>query len=133
MDGQGRIGAAVVAVVGDGLAAETSARYLAAAGVGTLRLIARLPPTDVVAGALRGSNPDLVLQHRPPPDDQDALAGCAAVVRFRVAARAAPELAVAGALAAARALRVLAQPSPEEDGGRARCLVVEPPDEPTFA
>ena len=37
--GQERLGASRAVIVGDGLAAETAARYLAAAGVGTLRLV----------------------------------------------------------------------------------------------
>ena len=39
VDGQARLGAARVAVVGGDLTAELGARYLAAAGIGRLRLV----------------------------------------------------------------------------------------------
>ena len=54
--------AATVVVAGDDLGAEVSARALAAAGVGTLRLVRRGgPPPEVVARAFSASNPDLTL------------------------------------------------------------------------
>ena len=89
-DGQQRLGAAVIAVAepGDGegdLAAEVAARYLAAAGVGTVRLIggvrsssagagasasaASAPAASPYASALRASNPDVVVEHRGWPAD----------------------------------------------------------------
>jgi hypothetical protein len=89
-DGQARIGAATVAVVGklagDDLACETAARCLAAAGVGRLRLLGRRPPEPAVIAALRASNPELALEQAAAwPSDGAAwmaeLAGCAAVVR----------------------------------------------------
>jgi len=66
-EGQERLAAASVAVAGqsDGdLAAEIAARYLAAAGVGTVRLIGQAPPDPDV---LRASNPDLTVQSLPWP------------------------------------------------------------------
>jgi molybdopterin/thiamine biosynthesis adenylyltransferase len=81
--GQERLVRARVALVGDGLAAETAARYLAAAGVGTLRLVgARGAALD---GALRGSNPDVVLEREARPSEGPAwlavFAGVDLVVR----------------------------------------------------
>jgi hypothetical protein len=82
--GQERLGAARAAVVGDGLAAETVARYLAAAGVGALRLIGGAA-TVAWDAALRGSNPDVVVEHAARPADGsawvEALEGVAIVVR----------------------------------------------------
>jgi hypothetical protein len=66
--GQERLGAARVAIVGGGLAAETAARYLAAAGVGALRLLGG-PARDAWDAALRGSNPDVALEHDDRPED----------------------------------------------------------------
>jgi hypothetical protein len=93
-DGQARIGAATVAVVGKlagplvngDLACETAARCLAAAGVGRLRLLGRRPPEPAIVAALRASNPELALEQAAAwPSDGAAwmaeLAGCAAVVR----------------------------------------------------
>jgi hypothetical protein len=81
--GQERLGAARAAIVGDGLAAETAARYLAAAGVGTLRLIGGAT-TGWVAD-LRGSNPEVAVEHEARPADgaawMEALVGVALVVR----------------------------------------------------
>ena len=80
--GQERLAAARVAIVGDGLAAETVARYLAAAGVGHLRLERGAEAWDE---SLRGSNPDVTLEHGPRPTDGrawlDFLEGIALVVR----------------------------------------------------
>ena len=82
--GQERLVAARAAIVGDGLAAETAARYLAAAGVGTLRLLGDAPTTAWDA-ELRASNPDVALEHAPRPTDgaawMEALAGVSIVVR----------------------------------------------------
>ena len=70
-DGQQRLAAAVVAVAsedGDDVSAEIAARYLAAAGVGTVRLISSpLNGENNGGGALlreglRASNPDVVVQ-----------------------------------------------------------------------
>jgi hypothetical protein len=89
-DGQARIAAAVVAVAAeaeDDVTAEVVARYLAAGGVGTLRLIGG---GDAIAAAtfeanLRASNPDAVIQARAWPADGDAwvaaLEGADLVVR----------------------------------------------------
>jgi hypothetical protein len=80
--GQERLLAARVAIVGRDLAAETAARYLAAAGVGTLRLVGGRRDWDA---ALTGSNPAVVLEHWPRPAQGpgwlEALAGAALVVR----------------------------------------------------
>jgi hypothetical protein len=80
--GQERLVAARAAVVGDGLAAETAARYLAAAGVGALRLLGGTTDWDE---ALRASNPDVALEHAARPADgaawMEALDGVALVVR----------------------------------------------------
>jgi adenylyltransferase/sulfurtransferase len=67
-DGQQRLIAARVVVAGGDGAAETAARYLAAAGVGALRLVA------AGDGArwdddLRGSNPKVVVEHHGWPRD----------------------------------------------------------------
>ena len=159
--GQERLLGARVAIVGRDLAAETAARYLAAAGVGTLRLVGGRREWDA---SLTGSNPAVALEHAPRPTqgpgwlealsgaslvvragfDDDAMlhaairlgipaitmradADAADVVSFRkhgpcphmpldvpvVAAVAAPDSAasvVAGTLAAAEALQVLAGP-----------------------
>jgi adenylyltransferase/sulfurtransferase len=67
-DGQERLVAARAAVVGDGLAAETAARYLAAAGVGALRLLSA-HGTETWDEALRGSNPAVVIERGPRPAD----------------------------------------------------------------
>jgi adenylyltransferase/sulfurtransferase len=66
--GQERLLAARAAIVGDGLCAETAARYLAAAGVGALRLLGS-PATLAWDAALRGSNPDVALEHAERPAD----------------------------------------------------------------
>jgi hypothetical protein len=83
--GQERLGAARVVVVGEGLAAETAARYLAAAGVGALRLVGRAAVTSDWDAPLRGSNPDVAIEHAPLPEDGaawlEALDGAAIVVR----------------------------------------------------
>jgi adenylyltransferase/sulfurtransferase len=80
--GQERLGAARAVIVGGGLCAETTARYLAAAGVGTLRLLGAPEAWDE---ALRGSNPDVAVEHAPRPADgagwMHALEGAAIVVR----------------------------------------------------
>jgi hypothetical protein len=82
--GQARLVAARAVVVGDGLAAETAARYLVAAGVGTLRL---LGPNATLAwdDDLRASNPAVALEHGPRPGDgaawMAALEDVAVVVR----------------------------------------------------
>jgi len=80
--GQERLGASRVAIVGRDLAAETAARYLAAAGVGTLRLVGGARAWD---DALRGSNPAVAIEHAPRPSQGpawlDALAGADLVVR----------------------------------------------------
>ena len=82
--GQERLAAARAAIVGEGLAAETAARYLAAAGVGTLRLLGGDATADWAA-ALRGSNPDVVLERGARPTDgaawMEALDGVAIVLR----------------------------------------------------
>src|SRR5450432_2955816 len=82
--GQERLGAARAVVVGDGLAAETAARYLAAAGVGALRIVGGEASLSWDA-ALRGSNPDVALEHAPRPADgaawMAALDGVAIVLR----------------------------------------------------
>jgi hypothetical protein len=82
--GQERLLAARAAIVGDGLAAETAARYLAAAGVGALRLLGSAA-TVAWDDALRGSNPDVALEHAARPADgaawMEALDGVAIVVR----------------------------------------------------
>ena len=83
-DGQARIVAATVAVVGDDLTAEVLARALGAAGVGTLRLVRRTALAPEVLAALAGSNPDLRVDTRAWPHGADwlaALEGCALVVR----------------------------------------------------
>jgi hypothetical protein len=67
--GQARVCAARVAIVGRDLAAETAARYLAAAGVGTLRLVGGRPEWDA---DLRGSNPAVVIEHEPRPSQGPA-------------------------------------------------------------
>ena len=81
-DGQERLARARAVIVGDGLAAETAARYLAAAGVGALRLLGAPEAWDE---ALRASSPDVALEHAPRPGDgagwMEALAGVAIVVR----------------------------------------------------
>jgi hypothetical protein len=83
-DGQARITAASVAVVGDDLTAEVLARALGAAGVGALRLVRRVPLSPDVVAALAGSNPDVVIETREWPSGPSwvaALDGCALVVR----------------------------------------------------
>jgi adenylyltransferase/sulfurtransferase len=85
--GQERLLAARAAIVGDGLAAETAARYLAAAGVGALRLVGGAVPgvTDGWDAFLRDSNPDVLVEHAPRPTDGAgwlaALDGVSIVVR----------------------------------------------------
>jgi sulfur-carrier protein adenylyltransferase/sulfurtransferase len=88
--GQERLAAARAVIVGDGLAAETAARYLAAAGVGTLRLLgdgagSRSRLNDAWDAELRGSNPDVAIEHAPRPTDgvawMEALEGVSIVVR----------------------------------------------------
>jgi hypothetical protein len=80
--GQERLLRARVAVVGAGLAAETAARYLAAAGVGTLRLVGDEGAWDE---ALRASHPEVALEHRGRPTAGagwlDALEAADVVVR----------------------------------------------------
>jgi molybdopterin/thiamine biosynthesis adenylyltransferase len=82
--GQQRLAAARVAVVAHGaaLAAETAARYLGAAGVGTLRLIGGAEPSG---DTLRASNPDLAVERRAWPADGQgwltALDGVTLIVR----------------------------------------------------
>jgi hypothetical protein len=80
--GQERLLGARVAIVGRDLAAETAARYLAAAGVGTLRLVGGRREWDA---SLEGSNPGVAIQHAPRPTQGaawlEALAGAALVVR----------------------------------------------------
>jgi molybdopterin/thiamine biosynthesis adenylyltransferase len=82
--GQERFARARVAVVGRGLAAEVVARYLAGAGVGTLRLLGGAAE-DAWDEALRGSNPAVALEHAARPSQGhgwlDALAGADLVVR----------------------------------------------------
>jgi hypothetical protein len=82
--GQERLVAARAAVVGDGLAAETAARYLAAAGVGALRLLSA-GGSETWDEALRGSNPDVAIERGPRPADGAAwlaaLDGVSIVVR----------------------------------------------------
>jgi len=82
--GQERLVAARAAVVGDGLAAETAARYLAAAGVGALRLLSARG-TEPWDEALRGSNPGVAIERGPRPADGAAwlaaLDGVSIVVR----------------------------------------------------
>lgn len=90
-DGQQRIAAAVVAVAAeseDDLIAEVAARYLAAAGVGTLRLVggvAAADPAGPFLTSLSASNPDVAIETRAWPADGDAwlaaLAGVGLVVR----------------------------------------------------
>ena len=61
-DGQERLAAATVAVAGEAagdLAVEIAARYLAAGGIGALRLIGAAEPG---AGVLRASNPDVAVE-----------------------------------------------------------------------
>ena len=84
--GQERLARARALIVGDGLAAEIVARYLAAAGVGTLRLVGG--PTDASGSwttALRGSNPDVIVERQARPTDGaawvKALEGVTIVVR----------------------------------------------------
>jgi hypothetical protein len=83
--GQERLGAARAAIVGDALAAEIVARYLAAAGVGALRLIGGGAAARGWEAALRGSNPDVAVEHVERPADgpgwMAALDGAAIVVR----------------------------------------------------
>ena len=75
-DGQERLAAATIAVAGDSdgdLAAEIAARYLAAGGVGTLRLVGA--GAAVGAEVLCASNPDVIVESVAWPDghaDADA-------------------------------------------------------------
>jgi hypothetical protein len=82
--GQERLVAACAVVVGDGLAAETAARYLVAAGVGALRLLGP-SATESWDEALRASNPAVALEHAARPGDgaawMAALEDVAVVVR----------------------------------------------------
>ncbi|HEV3030358.1 MAG TPA: hypothetical protein VG319_01890 [Polyangia bacterium] len=83
--GQERLGATRAAIVGDALAAEIVARYLAAAGVGALRLISDGTAARDWEAALRGSNPDVAVEHVARPADgpgwMAGLDGAAIVVR----------------------------------------------------
>ncbi|HVZ71195.1 MAG TPA: hypothetical protein VHJ20_02370 [Polyangia bacterium] len=69
-EGQDLLARARVAIVGPegSVAAETAARYLAAAGVGTLRLIGTKSSSGV-DGDLRGSNPDVVIEREARPSE----------------------------------------------------------------
>jgi hypothetical protein len=83
--GQERLCAARVAVVGAGLTAEVVARYLAAAGVGTMVMIGA-SDNPALEAAMRASNPAVTVAHQPWPgaDGDDwvaALEGAALVVR----------------------------------------------------
>ncbi len=90
-DGQQRINAATVAIAAEGpddLIAEVAARYLAAAGVGRLRLIGGDAEPPEFATALGASNPDVVLDARAWPKGEkagddwlEALTGVDLVVR----------------------------------------------------
>jgi len=74
-DGQQRINDATVAIAAerDDLAAETAARYLAAAGVGRVRLIGGDGAAQpAFADALRASNPEVVVDARAWPDGGQA-------------------------------------------------------------
>jgi hypothetical protein len=80
-DGQSRLGDACVAVVGRAgdLTAEIAARYLAAAGVGTLRVVGGDAAADAdldvdvdVDAALRASSPDVAIEHRAWPEAGEA-------------------------------------------------------------
>jgi hypothetical protein len=131
LEGQQRLALARVAVVGGDLTAEVSARYLAAAGVGTLVLIGSQNGDDGgVDAALRASNPDVVLEHRdwPGADGQAwmaALAGTAAIVRAGFGddpmLRAAARLGIPAVVARAEEARVdvlsfaNAQPAPDAE------------------
>ncbi|HEX4403954.1 MAG TPA: ThiF family adenylyltransferase, partial [Polyangia bacterium] len=81
--GQERVARARALIVGDGVAAEIVARYLAAAGVGTLRLVGG--ETGAWTSALRGSNPDVIVERQARPADGaawvKALEGVSIVVR----------------------------------------------------
>ena len=85
-DGQARIVAATVAVVGDDLTCEVAARSLSAAGVGCVRFVRRDgAPSDVVLRAIAGSNPDARVETRVWPEGGAAwvaaLDGATAIVR----------------------------------------------------
>ncbi len=72
-EGQQRSNEATVAIAApadDDLVAEVASRYLAAAGVGTLRLIGAGEPA--FAAALRASNPDVAIEAHAWPTDSDA-------------------------------------------------------------
>ena len=74
-EGQDRIAAALVIVVGADLCAETAARYLAAAGVGRIGLICAIEHAQTLVPFLRASNPEIqVLQHEWPRDGAGWLA-----------------------------------------------------------
>jgi hypothetical protein len=81
-EGQERLAAACVVVAGGDSAAEVAAHYLAAAGIGALRLVGGNTAWDV---DLRGSQPDITLDHRLWPADgaewMAALAKAHAIVR----------------------------------------------------
>jgi hypothetical protein len=84
--GQERLARARALIVGDGVAAEIVARYLAAAGVGALRLVGGATgASGSWTAALRGSNPDVVLERQARPADggawMKALEGVSIVVR----------------------------------------------------
>ena len=71
-EGQERLATATVAVAGQAggdLATEIAARYLAAAGVGAVRLIGQASPDS---GLLRASNPDVKVQSLPWPESGKA-------------------------------------------------------------
>jgi len=73
-DGQDRLAATTIAVAGEAegdLAVEIAARYLAAGGVGRLRLIGP-PAAPGLSAALRASNPELMLETLPWPADAAA-------------------------------------------------------------
>ncbi|HET6282919.1 MAG TPA: hypothetical protein VFH73_18305 [Polyangia bacterium] len=67
-DGQQRLAVARVVVAGGDAAAETATRYLAAAGVGTLCLVGGVAG-EWLDDDLRGSNPNVTVDHRAWPDD----------------------------------------------------------------
>ncbi|MES1206286.1 MAG: hypothetical protein ABUS79_10155 [Pseudomonadota bacterium] len=75
LDGQERIAAATVVVAGDDVTCEVIVRALAAAGVGTLRMIRRGGPLPGHVGdALRASNPDVRVETCPWPSQDDVTA-----------------------------------------------------------
>ncbi|HET6149588.1 MAG TPA: hypothetical protein VFH68_18770 [Polyangia bacterium] len=95
-DGQERLAAATVAVAGEtggDLAVEIAARYLAAGGVGALRLIGA-GAAAVDAAVLRASNPDVVVESVGWPGAADADADADADGRAWLAALAGVGLVV---------------------------------------